>query len=92
VIGRIRHRGLRRLYDDEGASRVTADQVDRIRIILAALDAAQRPEDMNIHTFRLHALRGDLRGYWAVTVRANWRIIFRFVDGVVQDVDLLDYH
>lgn len=47
---------------------------------------------MNIHTFRLHALRGDLKGFWAVTVRANWRIIFRFVDGAARDVDLVDYH
>jgi proteic killer suppression protein len=92
MIGSFRHRGLRRLYDDDDASRIAPEHVARIRLILAALDAAQKPEDMNIHTFRLHALRGDLKGFWAVTVRANWRIIFRFTEGEARDVDLLDYH
>jgi proteic killer suppression protein len=47
---------------------------------------------MDIHTFRLHALRGDRQGYWAVTVRANWRVVFRFADGKATDVDLVDCH
>lgn len=42
--------------------------------------------------FGLHALRGDLKGFFSVTVRANWRIIFRFKDGDAQDVDFIDYH
>ena len=41
---------------------------------------------------RLHALKGDLAGYWSITVRANWRIIFRFEQGDATDVDLVDYH
>lgn len=45
-----------------------------------------------IESFRLHALTGNLRGFWAVTVRANRRIIFRFEDGTAFDVDLVDYH
>jgi len=47
---------------------------------------------VDIHTFRLHALKGDLKGYWAVTVRSNWRVIFRFSRGKATDVDLIDYH
>jgi len=47
---------------------------------------------LNQPTLRLHTLKGDLKGFWAVTVRANWRIIFRFEDGRVFDVDLVDYH
>ncbi|MEA2840980.1 MAG: toxin HigB [Methylobacteriaceae bacterium] len=66
--------------------------VERIRTILAALDAAEAAEEMNRPSFRLHALKGDLQGFWAVTVRANWRIIFRFAKGHALDVDLLDYH
>lgn len=61
-------------------------------MILAALDAAAVPEDMNRPSFRLHMLRGDRKGQWAVTVRANWRIVFRITDGNVIDVDFLDYH
>jgi proteic killer suppression protein len=47
---------------------------------------------MNVFSFRLHPLKGRLKGYWAVTVRANWRIVFRFANGHDHDVDLVDYH
>ena len=50
------------------------------------------PEKMNLPGFRLHPLKGDLRGFWAVTVRANWRIIWRFEGTDAVDVDLIDYH
>jgi toxin HigB-1 len=42
--------------------------------------------------FKLHPLKGKLRGHWAVTVRANWRITFRFDNGKAKDVDFVDYH
>lgn len=66
--------------------------VERIRTILSFLEAAGDLEDMDQPTFRLHALKGALKGYWSVTVRANWRITFRFEDGDVLDVDFVDYH
>jgi toxin HigB-1 len=47
---------------------------------------------MDLPGFRLHSLKGDFEGFWAVTVRANWRVIFRFADGDVHDVDYVDYH
>ena len=92
MIGGFRHRGLKRLYERDDAGKVPSGDAARIRLILAALDAAKRVQDLNVHTFHLHALKGDLNGYWAVTVRANWRIIFRFQDGNALDVDLVDYH
>ena len=49
-------------------------------------------EDMNLPGFRLHPLKGDLKGFYAVTVRANYRVIFRLEGGHVYDVDLIDYH
>ena len=58
-------------------------------MILSTLEPAGRIEDMNQPTFRLHPLKGELKGFWAVTVRANWRIIFRFADGGASDVDLI---
>ena len=64
----------------------------RFRQILAALDATDGIEGMDLPTFRLHPLKGELKGFWAVTVRANWRVIFRFDDGRALDVDLVDYH
>jgi toxin HigB-1 len=60
--------------------------------ILAFLDRATRPQDMDLPGFRLHLLRGDLAGFWSGTVRANWRIVFRFEEGDATDVDLMDYH
>jgi proteic killer suppression protein len=77
----FRHRGLKRLFEYADRSKLPADRVRRLRLILAALDAADKVEDMDIHTFRPHALKGDLKGYWAVMVRANWRVIFRFAEG-----------
>ena len=64
----------------------------RIRRILSDLDAALLPVDMDIPGYRLHRLTGDRRDQWSVRVSGNWRIIFRFVDGVAADVDLIDYH
>lgn len=60
--------------------------------ILARLNASAEPGDMDLPGLRLHPLKGDLVGFWAVTVRANWRVVFRFEDGHAVDVDYLDYH
>lgn len=92
MIERFRHKGLRLLFEEGDPTGVNPQHVEKIENILGLLDVAQNIEDMNVPTFRLHALKGDLKGFWAVTVRANWRIIFRFVDGRASDVDLIDYH
>jgi toxin HigB-1 len=64
----------------------------KLRDILVRLDAAGTLMDMDLPGFRLHLLKGEFKGFWAVTVRANWRVIFRFKDGDVLDVDYIDYH
>ena len=92
MIASFRHRGLRNLFEQNDARRVKAEQVDRLRLILSALDQANDAQDMNQPTFRLHPLKGDRKGTWAVTVRANWRVTFRFKGGDAYDVDLEDYH
>jgi proteic killer suppression protein len=66
--------------------------VDTVEDILGRLDEADTPQALNLPGYRLHLLKGNLRGFWSVTVRANWRIIFRFQDGEVFDVELTDYH
>lgn len=68
------------------------EHLTKLRDILARLDAARVVEDMKVPGFALHPLKGDLRGFWAVTVRANWRVIFRFAGHDVFDVDYVDYH
>jgi toxin HigB-1 len=92
MIKSFRHKGLRQLFENDEGSKLPPDMLVRIRIILSALHAAEDIAGMNIPTFRLHALKGDLKGSFAVTVRANWRIIFRFEDGNAFDVDFVDYH
>jgi proteic killer suppression protein len=92
VISSIRHKGLKRLYEDDDPSGVIVEHVNKLRDILARLDAARSVADMDIPGFRLHPLKGDRKGMWAVTVRANWRVIFRFTDPDALDVDYLDYH
>ena len=72
--------------------RIRAEYRDAVRDILARLNASAMPQDMDLPGFRLHPLKGDHAGLWAVTVRANWRIVFRFEDGHAVDVDYLDYH
>jgi len=71
---------------------VNPQHSDKIARMLARLDVATRPQELNVPDFRLHPLKGDLAGYWSITVSANWRIIFLFEKGDATDVDLVDYH
>ena len=92
MIQRFRHRGLRQLYESGNRRNLKADQVPKIERILARLDEATDVSHMDLPGFRFHPLRGTLAGFWAVTVQANWRIVFRFEAGHAYDVDLVDYH
>lgn len=92
MIASFKHRGLKRLYEKGDRSGIRADLLDKVQRILTLLDAANAPEALDLPGYHLHPLKGDLRGHWAVTVRANWRIIFRFSGGKAQDVELVDYH
>jgi proteic killer suppression protein len=92
MIKTIRHKGLKRLYRDDDPSGVNPEHVSKLRNILARLDASRSVADMDLPAFRLHPLKGELKGFHAVTVRANWRVIFRFEDGDAEDVDYVDYH
>jgi len=92
VIETFRHRGLKRLFEQGDPSKIRADQASRIADVLAHLDRAQHPSDLDLPSYRLHPLKGDLKGMWSITVSGNWQIIFRFEDGDAFDVDLVDYH
>jgi proteic killer suppression protein len=92
VIRSIRHKGLKRLHEDDDPRGVIGEHAAKLRDILARLDAASTVADMDLPGFRLHPLKGDFKGSWAVTVRANWRVIFRLREGDALDVDYADYH
>jgi len=92
MIRSLKGRGLKRFYSSGDRSGIGADLVDTVERILSALNSALTPQELNLPRYRLHALKGDRAGYWSVTVRANWRIIFRFEEGDAWDVELIDYH
>jgi len=68
---------------------VISEHAEKLRDILARLDAAATVADMDLPGFRLHPLKGELTGFWAVTVRANWRVIFHFADRDASNVEPL---
>lgn len=92
MIRNFKNKTLRRLFEDGDKAGLPPDQLNKIENRLITLDAARSIEDMRIAGFGLHQLSGDLKGFHAVRITGNWRIIFRFENGDAFDVDHLDYH
>jgi proteic killer suppression protein len=92
MIKNFRHRGLQLLFERGDRSRIRPEVVTKVERVLARLNAASEPKDMEAPGFGLHALTGDRKGFWSVVISRNWRLIFRFEDGNACDVDFLDYH
>jgi len=92
MIVSFSHKGLRSLYEKGDRSKVRPDIADKIERFLTMLDRAEKPEDVDLPSFGLHSLKGNLKGFWSVTISRNHRIIFRFEANGVHGVDLVDYH
>lgn len=92
MIGSIRHKGLAALYYHDQTRGVKQSLAKRLRYILALPATAFTVEDMNLPGLKLHQLKGELAGFYAVSVSGNWRLIFRFEEGRAADVDLIDYY
>ena len=92
-IRSIRHKGLRRLVEDDDVRGLGHDRVGRVRNILAALMVA---DDMagvrGPPGWRIHPLTGDRAGTWGIAASGNWRVTFRLVGGEIADLDLEDCH
>ena len=88
----FKHRGLKALYEGRTSRRVAPDHVRKLLDILALLDRGRAPHDLELPGLRLHPLKGELQGHYAVDVSGNWRVTFRFLDGDAVDVDYVDYH
>jgi proteic killer suppression protein len=86
------HKGLKRLFEQDDPSGINPEHLQKLRDILATLHAAPKVAHMDLPAFRLHPLKGQMKGYWAVTVRANWRVVFRFAEGHADEVDYVHYH
>lgn len=92
MIRSFAHKGLELYFGSGSTKGVQAKHAKRLQLILGLLDAAKAVEDMNAPGLALHPLKGNMKGLWAVTVQANWRVTFRFINGDAEVVDYLDYH
>jgi proteic killer suppression protein len=92
MILSIRHKGIRLFFEKGDTSKLQAQHVNKIRLILTRLHAAKAVSDMNIPGYGLHQLSGEFKGFWAVKIDKNYRIIFQFSAEDAQEVDYLDYH
>jgi len=80
------------MYERGDVSKVASELSDRVALALADLDDARKPSDLDLPGYRLHPLKGDLKGYWSISISGNWRMTFHIEDGDAYDVDLTDYH
>jgi len=92
VIKSFQHKGLQAFFETGSKAGIQPHHAPKLGRLLARLDVAKGPEDMNLPGWRLHTLAGDLAGFQSVTVNGNWRMTFTFQDGDVVLVDYLDYH
>jgi proteic killer suppression protein len=92
MIRSFAHRGLQRFFERGSRAGIQPAHARRLRLILAALDAAGRAEDLLHAHVGLHRLHGALEGHWAVSVNGPWRLTFRIEDGDAWQVDSVQYH
>jgi proteic killer suppression protein len=94
-LARFRHKGLRQLDEDGSSKGVPPAMADKLRKLLFALETAEALEQLRrFPGWKLHPLKGDLKGMWSLTVTGNWRLIFGYDDqaNTATDIDLIDYH
>jgi proteic killer suppression protein len=92
MILSVRHKGLRKFYESGSTAGIQASHGKRLRLQLAALETAHVIDDLDIPGFKLHPLKGEMKGRWAISVNGNWRLTFEFRDGNVYVLDYEDYH
>lgn len=93
MVSPTRRGGLNRQSGSSCLQTTASGQSQKIADILAAIDTAEQPAEVALFPgWRLHLLKGALKGFWSVTITGNWRLLFRFEDGDAFDVDLVDYH
>lgn len=92
MIKSFQHKGLKVFYETGSTRGIRADHAKRLKRILAVLDQARQPEDVDLPGYRLHLLKGDMAEFWSVSVSGNWRVTFRFTGQDVELINYLDYH
>ena len=92
MIQNFKHKGLKQLFESGVAKGVNSEHATRLKNILALLETAESPDDMDLPGLRLHQLKGKRKGTWSVTVSSNWRTTFKIQNGDIFDIDYGDYH
>jgi toxin HigB-1 len=92
MIKSFRHKGLQAYFETGSKAGLQASHAQRLRLQLGALDQARSPADMSAPGWKLHPLKGAMKGHWAVWVSGNWRLTFRFDGTDAELVDYQDYH
>lgn len=92
MIKSFRYKGLQRFFEAGSKAGIQAAHAARLRLQLAALNQAVKPEDLSVPAWALHPLKGDLKGHWSITVNGNWRMVFAFEGADAVLVDYCDYH
>jgi toxin HigB-1 len=92
MIKTFKHKGLKLYYETGSARGIQNKHASRLRMQLAALDSAMEVSDLDIPGYKLHPLKGDRKGIWAISVSGNWRLTFEFRDGHTYLLDYEDYH
>ena len=92
MIKSFKHKGLKQFFESGNFSKIIPEHRKKIRLILTMLNAAVDINDLNFPGSGLHQLKGDLKGFWSVSVSGNWRIVFKFIDRNIFEIDYIDYH
>ena len=92
MIKSFRHHGLQRFFETGSKAGIQPAHAPKLQLQLAALNQAVQPADMSAPSWKLHPLKGELKGHWAITVDGNWRMIFTFDGKDAILVDYRDYH
>jgi proteic killer suppression protein len=93
VIGSVKHKALRRYIEMGDRQGLPPDCVARLKRLVSALGAAESLDELEtVPGWRLHPLKGELKGFWSLSVTGNWRLIFSWSNGRAEDLDLVDYH
>lgn len=92
MIRSFKHKGLEQFFYQGSKKGMQPKHATKLRIQLAALDNAKDVADVAVPNWRLHALSGDLKGHFSISVDENWRLTFRFEKGDVEVLDYQDYH
>lgn len=92
MIISFKHKGLERFYRTGSTSGIQSAHASKLSRLLARIDSAKTPNDMNLPGWGLHPLTGKLDGHWSVKVNGNWRMTFKIENGHAEIVDYQDYH